>query len=357
MQADLLTILTPTYNRSQFLHRMLRFLRATQFPFRAIIVDSSDPQEQQRNEWLFQQFSEELSLEYVCASSSLIRKCTPILKELSSPYVAFLADDDFLFWRKLVDFVQYLERNPSCATVQGRVINATDMSSDGSGYIACRSMQMRDILAGSPIDRLVEYVERPFSTFYGVHRTDLLARAFRVTDESTDYDASRGFPEAMLLLLAPLYGKIKTIDEVHYLQVDHKTTCTRTVPKIAQSHRESEFVCRFCDGLIRELLDCASIDIDAAASLAEDVLHVVPGLRRRKRRRKRTIVGTVVRELRRNFEKSRRVAEKVMPSPKGPYVKSRDLLPGTADYDMALQMLVEFPNGIPVFLEKFRRAA
>src|SRR5258708_4532905 len=117
-------IIIPTYNRTNFLKRILDYYLPYGKDFNFIIADSSSRLNKSRNKKLIQAYSD-LSILYLDKFSQDLQqhlKFAKIVKYAKSKYCVFCADDDFIVPNSIKECVDFLKKNPDYAAAHGTYI-------------------------------------------------------------------------------------------------------------------------------------------------------------------------------------------------------------------------------------------
>lgn len=351
MLSDQLTLITPTHNRSNFLRRLFRHFDEVDMPCQIIVVDSSNPDERSSNQNLVDSYSTRLNIDYSHHSLGFLKKCCIGLAQSHTPYTGFCADDDFFFTEGASPMVQFLDENANYTTVQGQVVLVSNSHKAKASLYDCELMKMIDVSQDTASQRLAFFADRAFSTFYGIHRTKPLQRAFETTDMHTCYDKSRAHTEGMLLALSVIFGKVKTLPNIHYLQETHGANESCIVPRTVDRIGASAHHDRYIQGVVQELMAASDIDEPSAIRLAGGTSHLVPGKKKPRELSVAMVAGKLQSEVSRLFLRCSRLIDSVSSSPstseQGAIVRSSDLFPKTVQYQLALELLQDYPNGIP----------
>jgi len=243
-----LTILVPTRNRPAFLRRLLTYFKA--IPPAAIIriIDSSQGASLRENRLTVQSFADALQLEHVEDSTGMISKCRKAMERVETPYTAFCADDDFLMLDAVQKCLQFLETHPDYHCAMGSWVWMNPDRQNRCHQTRCTSIDDDD-----PTLRMRRLANHWFSTFYGVYRTASFRRAWIVTDEASDYDRARVFPETLLSMLSVLYGKLAVLPHVYYLFELHDANEHRNLPLFLDAPARIELYQKFETALTREI--------------------------------------------------------------------------------------------------------
>ncbi len=111
-----LTIVIPTYNRPNYLKRHLKFLSLLENPHKILVLDGSSPDIQLINAKNMQVYPEITLLQFDSKLHQGLRFFEGI-KKVTTPYLAFSADDDLLVPKGVSEALNYLKTHPeySCA--------------------------------------------------------------------------------------------------------------------------------------------------------------------------------------------------------------------------------------------------
>lgn len=170
------TVVVPTYNRPRFLERSLVHFNRDESPLRILIADGSTDETKLENEALIRELGRDLDLHHLTYSPELgmISRLADVLRQLDAPYVAMHADDDFMLWRGLTAVATHLEARPELVAAQGMVL----LGRRQDGLVRVMPYLYQDVLQDTPLERLAWHMRSYRPTFYSVHRTSRVARAF-----------------------------------------------------------------------------------------------------------------------------------------------------------------------------------
>ena len=207
------TILIPTYNRPNYLRRLLSYYNKFGENYNMIIADSSSNENKKINKNIISKFSK-LNIFYIDKYSPTVKghqKFLDAINQVKTKYSVFCADDDFITPNGINQSVDFLEKNPDFSCAHGHYISfyfKTDIIGGKKIYYQpiypCRSVSFV-----SAKKRLVFHFSSYYPTFYTVHRTDLLKMIFKETIKFTD---DGRFGELLPSLLTLIYGKMKKLD-------------------------------------------------------------------------------------------------------------------------------------------------
>jgi len=203
-----ISIVIPTYNRSQYLNRSLDYWK--NFDINLYVVDSSE---------IYSKPESNSVTYFHTPHLNFAEKIFYILEKITTPYVALCADDDFISKSGLLSSIDYLETHKDFSSAQGRMIGFY-LNNDNSveyypTYISRMNFKVDHPDALSRIKRAMsEYMH----IFYAVHRTESLKESFNVSKE---FFNPRGW-ELDVSMIASLYGKHITLP-CFYLARDSQT--------------------------------------------------------------------------------------------------------------------------------------
>ncbi|MBI3318498.1 MAG: TIGR00180 family glycosyltransferase, partial [Candidatus Omnitrophica bacterium] len=175
----MLTIVIPTRDRSPFLIRLLSYWADLGFPYPILIGDSSVSPHCEEAQRAIGHFSGRLTLRYrkfptyreLGPGEGTIQCMNGLLEEVDTPYVIFVADDDFVVPDALREAVHFLEQHPDYSAVVGESGFMT-VSGGPHGRIqevwrypqfALEEPQARQ--------RLLRYLKNTFTTEHAIKRT------------------------------------------------------------------------------------------------------------------------------------------------------------------------------------------
>jgi glycosyltransferase domain-containing protein len=223
-----LTMVVPTYNRPQFLLRLLTYASETSLPSRIVVMDSSDPGDQAKNEAMAGCFRGRLDLKYRHVRTSLLEKLWLGVDMAESEYVCFWADDDLQVAAGLESCVEFLEVNP-------------DYASCTAGFLSIRTRRQPELISitthpirnePDPTVRLANWSKSSYSTFYSVYRRQVLSKCLTVTKTSSSYESCRIIPEIQLGQLSVLLGLQGSTSAVSIVYQMHPANDSRTIPAV-----------------------------------------------------------------------------------------------------------------------------
>jgi glycosyltransferase domain-containing protein len=217
--SERITIVLITHNRPAFLRRALQFYHA--YPCTILVLDSSP----QAAEGISQDFA---SVNYQhlpqFAYSGLQAKITYGMGLVTTPYMVFASDDDFMLHSALTESLEFLQSNPDYGLCHGYCLMYLTLDNRVNYYRRDKKV-CEDYASERGQERVFDYLHQYIPPFYAVHRTALLRDWYAVLPEGTSFqwqEIGHAF-----YMLARAKARILPIPyvvrEINYGQSDHKT--------------------------------------------------------------------------------------------------------------------------------------
>lgn len=167
MNADL-TLLLLTHNRPTFLKRSLAYYAG--LPFRLLVLDSSDNSSAVL-------LIDHPSVEYIhCPEFGFLGISDKIkmgVSQVRTPYMALVADDDFMFHSALDESVAFLRENPDYGLCHGYSVMYLPEAKKIHYFLRDRKVK-EDFSSDSVAERLLGFMANYIPPAYAVTRTDLI---------------------------------------------------------------------------------------------------------------------------------------------------------------------------------------
>lgn len=207
------TIIIPTYNRPQYLKRILNYYTGFEENYKIIIADSSSDENKRINKKNISLFSV-LDIQYIEKYTSKIKpiyKWSNALNYVNTKYCVFCADDDFIIPNGIKESIDFLEKNEDFSCVQGHYISfylGNNLQKKEFIFKPCYTYY-NSIISDNAKYRLFSNFVNYMHTIYSVHRTNLLKM---ILEESAKYTDDNRFGELLSSMLDITYGKMKKLD-------------------------------------------------------------------------------------------------------------------------------------------------
>jgi glycosyltransferase domain-containing protein len=228
------------------------------------IIDSSQPEDLERNRILVEEFGQRLNLHHKHTDLPVITKCRQAVEQVTTPYLAFCADDDFLLPEAVYSCVDFLSNAPDYSCAQGIMVSfITDQQN------RCTRLRGYSIEDDNPIKRFQRLATNWYSTFYSVYHTSAIVKAFQVTDDTCDDIRARIFPEFMLSQMTVILGKVKFFPCLYVLREEHASNLSSVTPDVQDEQHVSELYMNFRDCLALQLAEASKTSIDVTTPVVD----------------------------------------------------------------------------------------
>lgn len=197
------TIIIPTFERHDVLLRAIDYYQ--HFDCDVLVVDSSDNK-------LIHKFPNNIIYKHL-PKTSWTEKIYKAAKDIITPYVCLVADDDYLLETSLKEGVLFLGNNPEYASTQGRYYgfeltgNQVDFRPENDLSACHYAVESED-----KYSRLARTFNPYFPQIYSIHRTNLFIKGSKFASVYKK-NGLENFP--LLELIQPLvpmcYGKHKVL--------------------------------------------------------------------------------------------------------------------------------------------------
>ena len=211
--SDLISILIPTLNRSDFLIRALHYYSEVGFKGYVCIGDSSNIQHVENTKRAIQALEGKLRIIYRSFpnppyTGGMVMK--ELIELAPTPYAVYSGDDDFVIPNGLEQCAAFLDAHPEYSAVHGVRIIIRLKSSGAFGQLASACYIRQPALESETAsERWAGYMRPGISTQYSVHRTETWRRMYR--DVGSVPSRYLG-PELLPCSLSSILGKIKGLD-------------------------------------------------------------------------------------------------------------------------------------------------
>ena len=216
---ELLTVVLITHNRPAFLRRAVHFYST--LPCKLLVLDSST----QRPEGVDGYYA---SVDYRHLPQlgywGLQTKLAYGVEHVTTPYMVFAADDDFIVHEALFESVGFLEANQDYGMCHGYCLMYLTKANSVVYYRRDKKV-CEDYSSERAQDRVLDYMHQYIPPFYAVHRTELLRDWNAALPENTLFQWQE--IGHVYYMLARAKARILPIPyvvrEVNYIASEHKT--------------------------------------------------------------------------------------------------------------------------------------
>lgn len=262
----MLTILIPTMNRSDFLIRLLYYYADTGYKHWISIGDSSNSEHVKKTKTAIRNIGNKLKIIYNEFPGLNDVECMQqIIKSVSTPYVVFCADDDFLVPNSLEKCIRFLENNQDYNSAHGVANVFTFQASGAYGkFVSSYNYRLPSIEAETASQRILDHLSNYSVTLFCVHRIESWQDMYKVI-------TSKHFAAEMLpCCLSVIHGKVKQLDCFYLMRQNHNTRFKQLDKhELMNSPNWDKSYNHFIDILAGELSQQDSITLDKSKNVIE----------------------------------------------------------------------------------------
>lgn len=269
------TVVVITHNRSAFLRRTLQYY--SNYPCTVLVLDSSIA----GDECIARDFP---SVDYrhlpQYTYQGLQEKLSYGVTQVTTPYMVFASDDDFLLHGALIESLEFLEANPDYGVCHGYGMMYLARATEVNYYRRdCRVQE--DYNSQQPENRVIEFMGQFLPPFYAVTRTDLLQQWYSQLPAGTRFEWQE-IGHAFYLLAcakARILPIPYVVREANYGGSEHNTNVLTVLTyKDAKSVAEREQFAEFLASIPTQLSDrnpaqIKQFALDSFTAMAECLLE------------------------------------------------------------------------------------
>lgn len=215
-----ISIVIPTFNRPDFIRRLLSYYSERKFEGVIHVGDSSDAHHRNDTENFIRKLQGTLRVQYhLCPNMNEPKTSVALIEKVKTPYVAWLPDDDFLTPSGLSQCASFLEKNPDYSVAHGTAIMIILEKSGPFGKPESTGPHGRieSVLQERAQQRLLAHLGNFFTLSFGVHRTSQMKEAYARVAEVED----KGVAEFLATCFSVLQGKIEKLDCFYLVRQGH----------------------------------------------------------------------------------------------------------------------------------------
>ena len=177
--SELLTVVLITHNRPAFLRRALQYYSS--LPCKVLVLDSSP----ERPEGDFSAVDYQHLPQF--AYWGMQAKLTYGVAQLTTPYMVFAADDDFILHESLAESVRFLEANRDYGLCHGYCLMYLALAGSVSYYRRDKKI-CEDYASERAEDRVLDFMHQYVPPFYGVCRTSIIQDWYAALPAGTSFE-------------------------------------------------------------------------------------------------------------------------------------------------------------------------
>jgi len=266
----MITLCVPTMNRPQFLERLLRYYAQTRSPYAVLIGDSSTAELAEQNQRMVASFERQLRVTYrAYPGLSACAALEQLAQEISTPYCAFVGDDDVLCTRGLKRCAAFLESHPDVGAAHGAGLMVQTEGSGPYGPLGnVRPYPQALVEATTGAQRLEEFFTlRLSSVLYSVHRRQTWQTMFQSLGAMPGVQNRNMFKDELIATsISVIRGQIACVEGLYLIRHVHADDSYRfphvydwlTDPMWFPSYQT------FCERLVEQLVHQDGITVDEA---------------------------------------------------------------------------------------------
>lgn len=271
------SLIIPTYNRPEYLRRILSYYNEYAGNYKIIVADSSSDENKKVNKEIISSFSN-LDILYLSDYSSKINqyhKLADAVNYANGKYCIQTGDDDFITQNGINQSIDFLEKNPDFTVAHGYHISFY-LKTDKKGkqpFCWTPIYSHESITLPDPVSRLNEHLAKySLPTLYAVHRTDFLKMVFKETLKFTD---DVRFGELLPSMLTLIYGKMKCLDVLYCVRENTPRSLGETSENLKDFIRVGTYdekYAKFRDCLAAHLSKKSQLDVEESKKVIDEAM-------------------------------------------------------------------------------------
>ena len=197
----MVSVLIPTFNRSKFLIRLLKYYEDSSYSFKILVGDSSSKKIFEENLALKDNLRIKNNIEFFHTPGKDVIDCLNlVLKNVTTPYAIINPDDDFLIPSTLEKMVKILDKDKSVIGVNGQALILNTSNKRIYPY------KMRGITNKQAGQRLLNFSNNYFGVLFTLFRIEHQREIYNVPLEiSNDQIKGELYPGFFSVLLGKIY--------------------------------------------------------------------------------------------------------------------------------------------------------
>ena len=210
-----LTIIIPTFNRSNFLIKTLRYYSNLNFKSKFLILDSSKGKERQQNFDIISRFKN-LNLKYVNVDGKPLEVIKKSKKYIKTKYCLFSGDDDYLIKSCLLKIINFLnkKKNQKYAGANGMGI----LFSNYYNYVNTKKYESLFFTkSNKSIKRLEDIINDYRVSHFSVCRSKYFISALEIIDKKK-LPHRAFYDEIAFSITLAIYGKFHQFEDLFLLR-------------------------------------------------------------------------------------------------------------------------------------------
>lgn len=222
-----ITLCVPTRNRPEFLGRLLRYYARARFPHRLAIGDASDPEQAARNQQAIGSLRGTIAIDYQASPGlSSGAALEQMSRAVSTPYCAFLGDDDFLCPGMLERCMEFLDAHAEYGAAHGgAILFQLEQPGPYGDLGTVQSYPQAALEAETGSERLREFFTVSlYAVLNSVHRAETWRAMFQGLGAMRGVMNRNLFKDELIATcVSVVRGKIKALDGLSLIRQAHAT--------------------------------------------------------------------------------------------------------------------------------------
>ncbi len=222
----MVTLFIPTRNRPEFLRRTLEYYARERFFGWLFIGDASTGEAAERNQATVKAFAHTLRILYrSCPGLSACAANEALIPSITTPYCAYLGDDDFLSVQGLEQCVAFLEGHPEYGAAHGMCVMFQTEHNRPYGPIGNVGYYPQAVVgAETGVGRLKEFfTDSQYTLLYSVHRAAVWQAMFRGLRALPGMQNSNVFKDELIAVgVSVIRGKVKQLNVLSLVHQVHE---------------------------------------------------------------------------------------------------------------------------------------
>lgn len=216
-----ITIIVPTFNRADFLARLLAYYAQVQFQGHILIGDASDHEQAALVRKTAEEYQDGLKVHYHHLPGISIAQTVFLLNSfIQTPFVALIGDDDFLVVKGLCQCVDFLNNHPDYIAANG--CGGLLLVEDGMAYGKIKDLgdyPLKGVDAEDPGQRLEDFLRNYCVALFSLFRVESWRQMWIDTSHVQDVAFAA---ELLPNCTAAIIGKIKHLDVLYLIRQGHQ---------------------------------------------------------------------------------------------------------------------------------------
>lgn len=267
MNLSSVTVIIPAHNRPQKLRRLLHYYYQTNIEI--IVADSSDLPITFLNEFPNLKY-------FYFPKEQFIKKIYLILPYISTKYVVYCADDDFIVPQAIEQIVSFLDENSDYDSAQGHYLSYEVKRKKANFFPSYIRNFEKNTNQATPSERLLEYKNLYASLLYSVIRSSTFIEMYKQCIDREKLKFSNLFLAELYFNFFSLMSGKNTTLPIFYgaREKDYHSATYTTIPlnEIQQSPQHKDEYQNFCNILIHNLTTKQKISNDEAKIVINKIL-------------------------------------------------------------------------------------